>query len=151
MLKMGVIEEAKCEWASPIVFVPKPDGSMRFCVDYRRLNQMTVRDSYPIPRMDECIDSLGDASVCTNLDANCGYWQIEIDEADRDKTTFTSHHGLYRFVRMPFGLKNAPGTFQRAADVIQSKVKWQSAHVYLDDVIVYSKTVSEHYLSLIHI
>ena len=145
MLDMDVIEEAECEWASPVVFAPKPDGTLRFCVDYRRLNAMTVRDSYPIPRMDECIDSLGDANVFTTLDANCGYWQIEIDEDDRDKTAFTSHWGLFRFKRMPFGLKNAPGTFQRAADVILSKVKWQTALVYLDDVIVYSKTYEEHF------
>ena len=86
MLSMDVIEEAECEWASPIVFVPKPDGTMRFCVDYRRLNAMTIRDSYPIPRMDECIESLGYAKIFSNLDANCGYWQIEIDEDDREKT-----------------------------------------------------------------
>ena len=136
MLDMDVIEEAECEWASPILFVPKPDGTIRFCVDYRRLNAMTVRDSYPIPRMDECIDSLGDARIYTALDANCGYWQIEIEENDRNKTAFTSHQGLYRFKRMPFGLRNAPGTFQRAADVILSKVKWKTALVYHDDVIV---------------
>ena len=145
MLALDVIEEAECEWASPIVFVPKADGTLRFCVDYRRLNAMTVRDSYPIPRMDECIDSLGDARVFSTLDANSGYWQIEVDPNDRDKTAFTSHFGLYRFKRMPFGLKNAPGTFQRAADVILAKVRWQTALVYLDDVIVYSKNVSEHY------
>lgn len=145
MLDMDVIEEAECEWASPILFVPKPDGTIRFCVDYRRLNAMTVRDSYPIPRMDECIDSLGDATIYTALDANCGYWQIEIDENDRDKTAFVSHQGLYRFKRMPFGLRNAPGTFQRAADVILAKVKWTTALVYLDDVIVYSRTKEEHY------
>lgn len=121
------------------------DGTLRFCVDYRRLNALTVRDSYPIPRMDECIDSLADATIFTTLDANSGHWQIEIREEDKDKTTFTSHHGLFRFTRMPFGLKNAPGTFQRVIDVILSQVKWQYALVYLDDVIIFSKSVDEHF------
>ena len=145
MLAAGVIEPSMAEWASPVVLVPKPDGSKRFCIDYRRLNALTIRDSYPIPRMDECIDSLGEATVFTTLDANSGYWQVEIAPEDRDKTTFTCHEGLYRVIRMPFGLKNAPATFQRAIDIILSRVKWQYALVYLDDVIIYSKTVEEHF------
>ena len=151
MLAKGVIEPANTEWASPIVFVPKSDGSLRFCVDYRRLNAMTIRDSYPIPRMDECLDSLGDAVVFSTLDCNSGYWQIPVAERDRDKTAFVSHFGLYRWLRMPFGLKNAPATFQRAADVILAAVKWQFALVYLDDVIVYSKSVEEHFDHLAYV
>ena len=145
MLAAKVIEEAQSEWASPVVLIPKKDGSMRFCVDYRRLNAITVRDAYPLPRMDEYIDSLGDATVFTTLDANSGYWQVEMAEEDRDKTTFVSHYGMYRFIRMPFGLTNAPATFQRALDIILSRVKWRFALVYIDDIIVYSKTVSEHF------
>ena len=94
--------------------------------------------------MDECIDSLGDATVFTTLDCNSGYWQVEVAEEDRDKTTSASHCGLYRFVRMTLGLKNASATFQRAADIILSRVKWETALVYLDDVIVYSESVTEH-------
>jgi hypothetical protein len=75
--------------------VPKPDGSLRFCVDYRRLNAITVPETYPLPRMDECIDSLGEAVVFTTLDYNSGYWQIPVDPADREKTAFTSHFGVY--------------------------------------------------------
>ena len=108
MLAIDVIEPVTSEWAAPVVFAPKKDGLQRFCVDYRRLNAVTVRDSYPISRMDECIDSLGDSQVFSTLDCNVGYWQIEIEEEDKDKTAFVTHHGLFRFKRMPFGLRNAP-------------------------------------------
>ena len=144
MLKAEVIEPATSEWASPIVLVAKPDGSTRFCVDYRRLNAITVRDSYPLPRMDECIDSLGDAKIFTTLDCNSGYWQIPVRPEDREKTTFTSHEGLYWFLRMPFGLRNAPATFQRFVDITLSGLTWKTCLVYLDDIIVFSKTPAEH-------
>jgi hypothetical protein len=117
MLKARVIEPANSDWASPVVLVPKPDGSMRFCIDYRRLHNLTVRELYLLPRMDECIDSLGDARIFSTLDCNSGYWQIPVDPADRAKTTLTSHEGLYWFLRMPFGLRNAPATFQRFVDI----------------------------------
>jgi Reverse transcriptase (RNA-dependent DNA polymerase) len=123
MLAQDVIEPATCEWASPIVLVAKPDGSLRFCVDYRRLNAITAPDTYKLPRMDECIDSLGEAVVFTTLDCNSGYWQIPVEPADREKTAFTSHLGIYQFRRLPFGLRNAPSTFQRAIDIILSGIK----------------------------
>ncbi len=144
ILEQDIIEPATSEWAAPIVFAPKKDGSLRFCIDYRRLNAATKRDAYPIPRMDECIDSLGDAQIFTLLDANSGYWQIELDEDARDLTAFVSHHGLFRYKRMPFGLKNAPSTFRRAIDMILATVKWQFAIVYLDDIIIFSRTSEEH-------
>ena len=144
MLDAGVIEPATSEWASPVVLVPKKDGSLRFCVDYRRLNTKTLADAYPLPRMDDCIDSLGDAHVFSTLDCNSGYWQIPVADEDRDKTTFTSYLGTFRYLRMPFGLKNAPATFQRALDIILSGVRWQICLVYLDDVIVFSRTHAEH-------
>jgi hypothetical protein len=144
MLKAGVIEPASSEWASPVVLIPKPDGSMRFCVDYRRLNAVTVRDSYPLPRMDECIDSLGDAGVFSTLDCNSGYWQIPLHPSDVEKTTFTSHEGLYWFLRMPFGLRNAPATFQRFVDITLTGLTWKVCLVYLDDIIVFSKNNEEH-------
>jgi hypothetical protein len=144
MLKEEVIEQETSGWASPIVFVAKPDGSTLFCVDYRRLNAVTVRDSYPLPRMDECIESLGDAKILTTLDCNSGYWQIPVRPEDREKTTFTSHEGLYWFLRMPFGLRNAPATFQRFVDINLSGLNWKTCLVYLDDVIVFSKNPAEH-------
>ena len=123
MLAAGVIEPSSADWASPVVFVPKKYGTLRFCVDYMKLNAVTRRDSYPLPRMDECIDSLGEATIFSTLDCNSGYWQVKVADQDKDKTTFTCHSGLYRFLRMPFGLKNAPATFQMAIDIILSRVK----------------------------
>jgi Reverse transcriptase (RNA-dependent DNA polymerase) len=98
---------------------------MRFCVDCPKLNNLTERDVYPLPRLDECIDILGNAVVFSTLDANSGYWKVSMHPDDRDKTTFTCHVGTFRFKRMPFGLRNAPSTFQRAVDVILSGVRWQ--------------------------
>ncbi len=128
------------EWASPGAIAPEHDGSARCCVDYRNLNASTIRESYPIPRMDDLIDSLGEAKILTTLDCNSGYWQIPIHEANRNKRAFISHMGLYRFTRMPFGLTKAPATFQRAVDVLLSGVNWQVCLVYLGDIIVYSKS-----------
>lgn len=140
MLTDKVGDSATTEWASSVVFAPKKDGSLRFCVDHRRLNVMTVRDSYPIPKIDECIDSLGTAAIFSTLDANSGYWQIEMYEKNVDKTDSVTYNGLYRYTRMLFGLKNAPVTFQRAINVILTTVNWQYALVYIEDVIIFSST-----------
>ena len=144
MFSEQAIEAAQSEWANPVVLVNKPDGSLRFCIDYRKRNALTVKDTYPLPRMDECLDSLGDAVVFSTLDCNSGYWQIPIAEEDRDKTTFTYHAGTYRFVRMPFGLCNAPATFQRTVDILLMKFRWRTCLVYLDDIIIFSKTLDEN-------
>jgi len=91
--------------------VPKPGGHVRFCVDYRRLNERTVKDVYPIPRMEDCLDSLSAATVVSTLDCNAGYWNIPVAVEHRDKTTFTSHSGLFKFLRLPCSLLNAPVSF----------------------------------------
>ena len=129
-----------------MVLVPKPDGSLRFCIDYRRLNAITIRDSYPLPRMDECVDSLGEANIFTTLDCNSGYWQIPVAKKDREKTAFVCHAGLYEYLRMPFGLTNAPATFQRTLDIVLSTFKWKTCLVYLDEVIIFSKNMEDHLL-----
>jgi hypothetical protein len=105
---------------------------------------ITVPDTYLLPRMDECIDSLGDATVFTTLDCNSGYWQIPVHQDDRDNTTFTYNYGIFRFPRLPYGLRNDPATFQRAVDIILSGVKWKTCLLYLDDVIVFSENPVAH-------
>lgn len=127
MLSQNVIEPAQTEWAAPIVFAPKKDGSLRICVNYRILSSLTRRYSYPIPRMDECIGSPGEATVFSTLDANSGNWNVIIEDEYQEKTAFSSHRGLYRFIHMPIGLKNASETFQQTMDVIPASVKWQFA------------------------
>ena len=101
MLEAGVIEPTTSEWAPPIVLVPKKDGSVRFCVDNRHLNVKTVADAYPLQRIDDFPDFLGDSQIFTTLSCNAGYWQVPVAPEDRDKTTFTSYLGTYRYVRMP--------------------------------------------------
>ena len=122
----------------------KKDGSLRFCVNYKHLNAITVLDSYPIPRMDECIDSLGGAEVFSTLDSNSGYWQVDIPMEDRDKTVFVTNNGLFQYTRMPFGLRNAPETVQRSMYIVLSSVKWQFALVYLDDIVIFSPNPRTH-------
>lgn len=109
---------AKCEWVSPVVLAPKPEGSWRFCINYLRLNSVTIRDTYSFPRMDEYIDSLGETIIFTTLGANYGYFQVPINDADKNKTTFPCQSGTYRFKRMTFGLINAQATFQRTLDIL---------------------------------
>ena len=140
----NVIERAQSVWASPVVLAPKPDGSLRFCVDYRCLSALTVKDTYPLSRMDECIDSLVEANISTTLNFNSGYWQIPVSHRDRDKTAFFCHSGLYRYKRMPYALTNAPETFQQTLDILLSRYKWKSCFVYSDDVIIFSRSLDSH-------
>jgi len=120
---LGVIEPSSAEWDFPVVLVPKPDGTMRLCVNYRRLNEVTVRDVYPLPRMDDCIDFLGDAKVFSMLDCNSDHWQIPVADEDQDKTIFVCHEEAYCYIRLPFCLSNAPATFQRAINMILGGLK----------------------------
>ena len=143
MLDRGIIEPSKSPWASPIVLVTKKDGSKRFCADYRMLNDLTVKDSYPIPRIEESLDSLAGAKWFSTLDLASGYWQVELDEAAKEKSAFVVRSGLYQWTVMPFGLCNAPATFERLMENIMRGLQWESLLVYLDDLIVFGKTIDE--------
>uniref|UniRef100_A0A8C1RIN6 Gypsy retrotransposon integrase-like protein 1 n=1 Tax=Cyprinus carpio TaxID=7962 RepID=A0A8C1RIN6_CYPCA len=143
MLRMGVIEESHSDWASPIVLVPKTDGSVRFCVDYRRVNAVSKFDAYPMPRIDELLDRLGTARFYSTLDLTKGYWQIPLSPMSKEKTAFTTPFGLHQFMTLPFGLFGAPATFQRLMDrVLRSHAAYAAA--YLDDIIIYSGDWQRH-------
>ena len=143
MLEAGIIEKSRSEWASPIVVVPKKSGEIRLCVDYRRLNSVTRGDAYPMPRIDDLIDSIGGAKFITTIDLNRGYWQVPVAEQDRSKTAFTTPQGLFQFTVMPFGLSGAPATFQRMLDTLIDGLESFTA-AYLDDLVIYSETWEDH-------
>ncbi|MGL5691745.1 MAG: reverse transcriptase family protein, partial [Bacteroidales bacterium] len=147
-LKLGIIRPSSSPWSSRLVPISKPDGSLRLCIDYRALNNLTIKDNYPLPRIDEITDSLAKASIYSTLDATSGFYQIAIEEADIPKTAFTYKNGLYEFLRMPFGLCNAPGTFQRAMDTIFRKDLHKYVIPYLDDIIIFSNSPEEHKIHL---
>jgi len=144
MMEQEIIQPSSSPWSSPIVLVKKKNGKTRFCVDYRKLNKITKRDTYPLPRIDEILDSLGKAKYFTSLDLASGYWQVEMNESDREKTAFVTKQGIFEFNVMSFGLTNAPATFQRLMDRILYDIKDKYVLVYLDDINIYSTTFGEH-------
>ena len=143
LLQAGVIEPSSSEWASPPVLVRKKDGKVRYCIDYRAMNNLTVKDAYPLPNIEECIDVVGDTSFLSTLDMSSGYYQIEIAEEDKDKTAFITRYGLYLYSRMPFGLCNAPATFQRAMTLILQGMTCEQVLAYLDDIILLGKNFDD--------
>ncbi|XP_071478188.1 uncharacterized protein [Diadema antillarum] len=150
MHQAGVTRESFSPYASPVVLVRKKDGSLRFCIDFRKLNQKTVRDSYALPRIDETLQMMQGATWFSSLDLKSGYWQLEINEADKHKTAFVLPPplGLWECNRMPFGLCNAPSTFQRAMERCLGELNHSCCVVYLDDIIVFGRTVEEHIANL---
>ena len=144
MLEQGVITPSASPWASPIVLVRKKDGNIRFCVDYRRLNSITKLDVFPLPRIDDTLDLLAQNSLFSTLDLASGYWQVKMDSESREKTAFVTTSGLYEFVSMPFGLCNAPATFQRLMEIVLNGLARDVCMVYLDDILVMGKTFNEH-------
>ena len=144
MLDQGIIQPSVSPWAAPVVLVRKKDGTERFCVDYRQLNKVTKRDSHPIPHIQDTLDCLHGTSYFSCLDLRPGYWQVEVDDDSKPKTAFPTHSGLYEFRRMPFGLANAPSTFQRLMHAVLRGLQYQICLVYLDDIIVYSRSFADH-------
>ena len=145
MLAADVIRPSVSPWAAPVVLVEKKSGEQRFCVDYRKLNGVTKKDSYPLPRIDDTLDMMHGKRFFTTLDLASGYWQIELEESAKEKTAFIVENNLYEFNRMSFGPCNAPATFQRLMNHILRTVLGKSALVYLDDVIIFSDSLTEHF------
>lgn len=138
----GLIEKSISPWSSQIVMVQKKDQSWRMCVDFRKLNEKTVKDAYPLTRIDENLDTLSGAEWFTSLDLNMAYHQVPLEDGDKEKTAFaTPRGGLYQFVTMPFGLCNAAGTFERIIEKALSGLQWHIAVLYLDDIVFFWKNV----------
>ena len=144
MLEAQIIEPSESPWSSPVVLVAKADGTQRFCVDYRALNKVTKRDLYPLPRCDDILESLAGAQWFSHLDLLRGYWQIDVAEEDREKTAFATPDGLYQFRKLSFGLTNAPACFMRAMHLVLKGLCWSDCLVYLDDIIIFGRTLQEH-------
>ena len=144
LLDKGVIVPSQSDYASPIVLVRKKSGALRMCVDYRLLNAKCRKDRYPLPRIEESLDVLSGATHFSTMDLASAYNQVEVDPADRHKTAFTTPMGLFEYTRMPYGLSNAPATFQRLMQIVFRENLLQTLIVYLDDIIVYSKSIDEH-------
>ena len=142
----GCIEPFTSPHASGLVLVRKKDGSLRVCVDYHKINQDMVPDRYPMPRVDELVDAIGHqkGKYFSTLDMMKGYHQVKMEEQSKQKTAFTCHLGLFQYRRMPFGLRNAPATFQRLMDRIFLGPEWDSVFVYLDDILIVSATFEDH-------
>ena len=145
MLALDAIRVSQSPYASPVVLIRKPNGKIRFCIDFRKLNSRTKKDAYSLPRIDEMFDSLYGAKWFSSLDIKSAYWQVEVEEADKEKTAFTvGPLGFYECNRMPFGLSNAPATFQRLMESCLGDMNMQSCLIYLDDIVVFSQTFEEH-------
>ena len=145
MLDVGAIRPSQSPYSSNIVLVRKKDGSLRFCIDYRKLNSRTVKDAYNLPRIDDTIDRLVGSNFFTKLDLTSSYWQVEIEEEDKEKTAFSvSGVGHYECNRMGFGLTNAPATFQRIMERCMGELNLRDCLVFLDDILVFSQTFDEH-------
>lgn len=149
LLKDNVIQESFSPWSAPVHLVPKKldasgEPKYRMVIDYRRLNEITTDDKYPLPNINDLFDKLGKSTYFTTLDLASGYHQIEVEEQDRAKTAFSTPSGHFEFTRMPFGLKTAPATFQRAMDNVLRGLQGIHCLVYLDDIIIYSNSLQEH-------
>ena len=136
MLDAGIIQPSSSDWAAPVCLVRKRCGGVRVCTDYRGLNKISIKDAYPLPRINDCLDTLAGNRWFSNIDMASGYWQVEVNNSDRHLTAFITRYGLFEYVRMPFGLAGAPATFQRIVELVLSGLLWKKAVAYLDDVTI---------------
>ena len=145
LLSTGIIRPSKSPFSSNVVLVRKKSGKLRLCIDYRQLNERTVKDSYALPRMEEIFDSLHGAKYFSTIDMKSGYYQIEVEEAHKERTAFTvGMLGFYEYNKMPFGLTNSPATYQRLMEEILGDLNMKICLIYLDDLIIYSDTFEQH-------
>jgi len=143
LLEKKLIEPTQSPWSTPVVLVAKKDSGWRLCCDYRRLNEATIKDAFPLPRIDETLDHLSGAQYFCTLDLASGYWQVELDDEAKQKSAFVVQSGLYSWNVMPFGLTNAPATFERLMERVLAGLHWQTLLVYLDDIIIYGRDIPE--------
>lgn len=142
MLRHGLIEPSNSPWSSPVVLVKKQDGQFRLCFDYRKVNEVTKPDSYPLPRIEDCIDRIGNSKYITKFDLLKGYWQVPLSKRARDLSAFVTQRGLYQCKVMPFGMKNAAATFQRLMNTLVQGL--EGCVVYIDDIVIYSDDWNTH-------
>ena len=147
MLENDLIEPSNSKWSSPGILVPKPDGSFRLCTDFHKLNAVTKSDLFPIPRIDDCIDKIGHAKFVSKLDLLKGFWKVPLTERAKKLSAFVTPKGLYQYKVMPFGMKNAPVTFQKLINQLTRDL--EGCEGYIDDIVIYSNTWQQH-LECIH-
>jgi len=144
MLAAGVIEPSDSEWASNVVLVKKRDGKMRYCIDYRGVNTLTKKDSFPLPRIDQCLDTLNGSQYFSTFDLTSGYHQVGMAPEDADRTAFVTRDGLFRFKKLPFGLTNAGATFSRLMCRVLQGINFVTCLAYLDDIVIFSTSEQQH-------
>jgi hypothetical protein len=144
MLSKGLIRPSASPWGSPVIFVDKRDGTIRLCVDYRKLNEVTIKNKYPLPKIEDLFDQLSGARVFSKIDLRTGYHQLKVRESDIPKTAFTTRYGLFEYTVMSFGLTNAPAYFMNLMNKVFMKFLDKFVVVFIDDILVYSKTEEEH-------
>ena len=146
MLRNGIVEQSHSHWSSPCILVPKPDNTYQFCTDFRQVNALTKSDSYPIPRVDDCIDQIGCSQYISKFDLLKGYWHVPLSDRVKEISAFVTPDGLYQYTVMPFGMKNAPATYQRMINKVVAGMKGCGA--YIDDLVLYSDDWEEHVIQL---